>query len=123
MIRLDAVGYAIKEAGTSCFMTPQTFAFIDTFAALARSVGLEVLVEVHSYCRKQIEIAATDLGATVYVPQQQHAIRALNVTMPVLGGMTVLLTIVAAVLARDDQTRLILLVVAVVCFAAAGLTP
>ena len=63
----------------------------------------------------------TDLGATVYVPQQQHAIRALNVTMPVLGGVTVLLTIVAAVLARNDQTRLILLVVTVVCFVAAGL--
>ena len=63
----------------------------------------------------------TDLGATVYVPQQQHAIRALNVTMPVLGGVTVLLTIVAAVLARDDQTRLTLLVVTAVCFAAAGL--
>jgi sucrose phosphorylase len=57
MIRLDAVGYAIKTAGTSCFMTPETFAFIDEFAARARAVGLEVLVEVHSYYRKQIEIA------------------------------------------------------------------
>ena len=57
MIRLDAVGYAIKTAGTSCFMTPQTFAFIDGFAALARSLGLEVLVEVHSHYREQIEIA------------------------------------------------------------------
>lgn len=57
MIRLDAVGYAIKIAGTNCFMLPQTFEFIDGFAALARSMGLEVLVEVHSYYRKQIEIA------------------------------------------------------------------
>jgi sucrose phosphorylase len=57
MIRLDAVGYAIKMAGTNCFMLPQTFDFIDGFAALARSLGLEVLVEVHSYYRKQIEIA------------------------------------------------------------------
>ena len=57
MIRLDAVGYAIKTAGTSCFMTPQTFAFIDTFAAASRSLGLEVLVEVHSHYREQIDIA------------------------------------------------------------------
>lgn len=57
MIRLDAVGYAIKRAGTSCFMLPETFDFIEEFAALARRLGLEVLVEVHSHYRKQIEIA------------------------------------------------------------------
>ena len=57
MVRLDAVGYAIKRAGTSCFMLPETFAFIDEFAAEARALGLEVLVEVHAYYRRQIEIA------------------------------------------------------------------
>jgi sucrose phosphorylase len=57
MVRLDAVGYAIKKAGSSCFMLPETFAFIDSFASLARSLGLEVLVEVHSYYRRQIDIA------------------------------------------------------------------
>jgi sucrose phosphorylase len=57
MVRLDAVGYAIKTPGTNCFMTPETFAFIDEFAASARALGIEVLVEVHSYYRKQIEIA------------------------------------------------------------------
>jgi sucrose phosphorylase len=57
MIRLDAVGYAIKQAGQSCFMTPGTFAFIDVFSKQARALGLEVLVEVHSHHRKQIEIA------------------------------------------------------------------
>ena len=57
MVRLDAVGYAIKTAGESCFMMPETFAFIDSFAADARSLGLEVLVEVHSHFRQQIEIA------------------------------------------------------------------
>mgnify|MGYP000564799903 CR=1 FL=1 len=36
MVRLDAVGYAIKQAGTSCFMEPATFAFIAAFAAEAR---------------------------------------------------------------------------------------
>jgi sucrose phosphorylase len=56
-IRLDAVGYAIKKAGASSFMMPETMAFIDTFTATARELGLEVLVEIHSYYRTQIEIA------------------------------------------------------------------
>jgi len=56
-IRLDAVGYAIKKAGSSCFMLPETFAFIDRFSKRARGFGLEVLVEIHCYYRRQIEIA------------------------------------------------------------------
>src|SRR2546425_615857 len=56
MIRLDAIGYAIKKAGSSCFMMPETFEFIDEFAGIGRELGLEVLVEVHSYYRRQIEI-------------------------------------------------------------------
>jgi sucrose phosphorylase len=58
MVRLDAVGYAVKTAGTSCFMTEDTFAFIDDLTAHARSRGLEVLVEIHSYWRKQLEVAS-----------------------------------------------------------------
>ena len=58
IVRLDAVGYAIKRAGTSCFMLPETFDFIDDLAADARASGIEVLVEVHSYFGRQIEIAA-----------------------------------------------------------------
>jgi sucrose phosphorylase len=57
-VRLDAVGYAIKKAGSSCFMMPETFAFIENFAATARALGIEVLVEIHAHYRKQIEIAA-----------------------------------------------------------------
>jgi sucrose phosphorylase len=58
MIRLDAVGYAIKRAGSSCFMIPETFEFIAELTAEAHALGMEVLVEVHSYYRRQIEIAA-----------------------------------------------------------------
>ena len=54
---MDAVGYAVKTPGTSSFMTPETFAFIDELTAQAKGLGLEVLVEVHSYYRRQIEIA------------------------------------------------------------------
>jgi len=58
MVRLDAVGYAIKKAGDSCFMMPETFAFIDRFAAQARAMGIEVLVEIHAYYQRQIEVAS-----------------------------------------------------------------
>ena len=57
MIRLDAVGYAVKMPGTSCFMLPETFDFIGEIAAGATALGVEVLVEVHSYYGRQIEIA------------------------------------------------------------------
>jgi sucrose phosphorylase len=57
MVRLDAVGYAVKKAGTSCFMLDETFDFIREFSARAKRLGLEVLVEIHSYYRQQIEIA------------------------------------------------------------------
>jgi sucrose phosphorylase len=58
MIRLDAVGYAIKKAGTSCFMLPETFEFIGEIAVRGRELGIDVLVEIHSHHRRQIEIAA-----------------------------------------------------------------
>ena len=56
-IRLDAVGYAIKKAGTSCFMIPETVAFIAEFTARARALGMDVLVEVHGHYRDQIDVA------------------------------------------------------------------
>jgi sucrose phosphorylase len=56
-IRLDAVGYAIKKAGTSCFMIPETDAFIAELTAQAHALGIEVLVEVHSYYKQQVEVA------------------------------------------------------------------
>ncbi len=61
------------------------------------------------------------LDAAFYVPLQQHSIRALNVTMPALGAVTIALTLAAAALARGDRTRLVLLITAALCFAAAGL--
>ncbi len=58
LVRLDAVGYGIKRAGTSCFMIPETFDFIASFAERCRQGGMEVLVEIHGYHVDQIEIAA-----------------------------------------------------------------
>ena len=57
MVRLDAVGYAVKKAGSRCFMIPETFVFIETLAQRAAKLGIEVLVEIHSNFRSQIEIA------------------------------------------------------------------
>ena len=56
MIRLDAVGYAIKKRGTSCFMIPETFQFIETLSGQAHGFGMEVLVEIHSHHLQQVEI-------------------------------------------------------------------
>jgi sucrose phosphorylase len=57
MIRLDAVGYAIKKPGTNCFMIPETFRFIAELTSQAHALGMEVLVEIHSHYRQQLEIA------------------------------------------------------------------
>ena len=57
LVRLDAVGYAVKRAGTSCFMLPGTFSFIQALTARARAAGLEVLVEVHGSHALQAQIA------------------------------------------------------------------
>jgi sucrose phosphorylase len=56
-IRLDAVGYAIKKAGTTCFMIPETFAFIADLTAQAHAHGMDVLVEVHGHHQDQIDVA------------------------------------------------------------------
>ncbi len=57
LIRLDAVGYAIKRAGTSCFMLPETFDFIERLADAAHERGMTALVEIHGHHQDQIEIA------------------------------------------------------------------
>jgi sucrose phosphorylase len=57
LVRLDAVGYAIKKRGTSCFMLPETFDFIADLTQRMHTLDMQVLVEIHSHYRKQIEIA------------------------------------------------------------------
>lgn len=57
LVRLDAVGYAIKRAGTSCFMLPETFAFIDRLTEACHERDMQVLVEIHGHHLDQVEIA------------------------------------------------------------------
>jgi sucrose phosphorylase len=48
IVRLDAVGYVIKRAGTSCFMVePEIYTFLDWIIGVAASLDLAVLPEVH----------------------------------------------------------------------------
>ncbi|WGH85418.1 sucrose phosphorylase [Auritidibacter ignavus] len=58
LIRMDAVGYAFKQAGASSFMMPETFEFIGRLTEQAHQLGMEVLVEIHSYYQTQLEIAS-----------------------------------------------------------------
>jgi len=56
-LRLDAVGYTGKEAGTDCFMTPATDEYTERIVRRAHERGASVLVEVHGHHTQQIEIA------------------------------------------------------------------
>ena len=48
IVRLDAVGYVIKRAGTSCFMVePEIYDFLDWIIGVGDSLDLVLLPEVH----------------------------------------------------------------------------
>jgi sucrose phosphorylase len=48
IVRLDAVGYVVKKASTSCFMVePEIYEFLDWVTGEAAARGLTVLPEVH----------------------------------------------------------------------------
>jgi sucrose phosphorylase len=58
IVRLDAVGYVVKKPGTSCFMVePEVYDFLDWIAELARSVGIELLPEIHAHYTTQFKLA------------------------------------------------------------------
>lgn len=57
IIRLDAIGYAGKVAGTNCFMTPVTVEFIRRLGEYCHRRGARTLLEVHGHVTQQIESA------------------------------------------------------------------
>ena len=57
LIRLDAIGYCIKRAGTSCFMLEENLQYINKLTELLHSYDIEVLVEIHAHYETQLEIA------------------------------------------------------------------
>ena len=63
-----------------------------------------------------------DLSAPTFIEQQQNAILALNTLMPILGFITILLTITSAFLQRKDKIAFSVLLVASVFLIVSGLT-
>jgi len=61
------------------------------------------------------------LSPSTYVEQQQNAIRGLNFLMPVMGGVSVLLTLLAAFLQRRSKPAFVPLIVASAFLILAGL--
>ena len=57
VVRLDAVGYAVKTPGTDSFMTAETLDFVKEITDLIHSYDMRVLVEVHAHYTQQLEIA------------------------------------------------------------------
>jgi sucrose phosphorylase len=58
IVRLDAVGYVIKKLGTSCFFVePEIYQFLHWVKALADSMDIELLPEVHSHYSIQYKLA------------------------------------------------------------------
>ena len=57
IIRLDAAGYAIKQAGTNCFMLDETFGYLDNLSKQANDLGMETIAEIHSHYQTQVEVA------------------------------------------------------------------
>ncbi|MBT5848457.1 MAG: sucrose phosphorylase, partial [Micrococcales bacterium] len=57
VVRLDAVGYAVKTPGTDSFMTPETLEFVKEITALIQAEGMRVLVEVHAHYEQQLAIS------------------------------------------------------------------
>jgi sucrose phosphorylase len=58
IVRLDAVGYVTKKAGTTCFFVePEIYQFLEWISGFANPLGLEVLPEVHADYATQFRLA------------------------------------------------------------------
>lgn len=58
-LRLDAVGYVGKAAGTDCFLTAESTELVRRISDYAHRSGASILLEVHGHYLQQIEIART----------------------------------------------------------------
>ena len=60
-------------------------------------------------------------AAGLYITLHQQGIRTLNTSLPAFGAANVVLSLAAAVLARGESSRCVLMLATAVCFMAAGL--
>lgn len=60
-------------------------------------------------------------SVSTYIEQQQGAIKSLNTIMPLLGLITIILTLASAFLQKDNKTIFILLIIATVFLVISGL--
>lgn len=63
----------------------------------------------------------TGWSAQTYIEQQQSVITALNTLMPILGGVTIALTLLSAYMQKKDKNTLYTLLVAALLLIATGL--
>ena len=65
MVRLDAVGYIVKKAGTSCFFVePEIYEFLAWIRSVASTNGIELLPELHA--RPEVQGALSAHGFWTY---------------------------------------------------------
>lgn len=65
MVRLDAIAYVTKRAGTSCFFVePEIYEFLEWIQSCARGYDIELLPELHAHHRYQKKLA--ERGFWVY---------------------------------------------------------
>lgn len=88
LVRLDAVGYAVKTPGTSCFLTDETYEFLDRLCTQARELGMRTLAEIHAHYEVQQRVA--EYADYVYdfalPPLMLHAVH-LGETAPLLSWL------------------------------------
>lgn len=63
-----------------------------------------------------------DLSAPTFIEQQQSAINALNTLMPILGLITILLTLTSALLHKNEKSAFLILLIATIFLVLSGLT-
>jgi sucrose phosphorylase len=58
IVRLDAVAYVTKRAGTSCFFVePEIYQFLEWITGVAASLGIDLVPEVHAHYSIQRKLA------------------------------------------------------------------